>query len=130
MWLYLYFTITIYFMHCIIYYICTHNIVYVIYYIIYVLYYILFYFFLFLKLFFYLLVLEREEGGEREREHQCERETFDQLPPVQVPTHVQDWTYDLGMFPDGGSNPQPFGVWEDDPINWATWPGPISFFFL
>ena len=34
-------------------------------------------------------------------------------------------TYNLGMFPDWGSNLQPFGVWDDAPTHGATQPGHI-----
>ena len=50
------------------------------------------------------------------------------LPPLRTPT--RDRTCYLGMCPDWGSNLQTFGVWDDAPINWATWPGLGPFFFL
>ena len=59
-----------------------------------------------------LLILEREEGREREK-HQS------------VASHsawTRNQTYNLGMCPDQESNPHTFGVW-DTPTNWATWPG-------
>ena len=59
-----------------------------------------------------LINLEREEGKggcrEREREkHWCEKHRS-------AASHVH---------PDWGSNPKPFVVWDDTPINWATRPG-------
>ena len=33
------------------------------------------------------------------------------------------------MCPDQGSNPQPFGVWDDAPTNWATRPGLLIYLF-
>ena len=29
-----------------------------------------------------------------------------------------------------GSNPQPFGIWDDAPTNWATWPGQLTKHFM
>ena len=29
-----------------------------------------------------------------------------------------------------GSNPWPFGVWDNTPSNWATWPGPARAFLI
>ena len=66
----------------------------------------------------YLLVLGREEGIERERKRGRERER------EIVCATTGDWTHNLGMCPDWRLNPQPFGVWEDAPTNWSTWPGP------
>ena len=45
----------------------------------------------------------------RERERERER-TDTKQPPI-------------GTLPDQGTNPQPFGVQDDTPINWATQPG-------
>ena len=76
------------------------------------------------------MILEREEGREnvRERtERQKERNIY-QLPPVRIPTG--DRTLNLGMCPDRELNLQPFGVWDDAPINRATWPGLNRFFFF
>ena len=36
---------------------------------------------------------------------------------------TRDRTGTLSMCPDQDSNPQPFGVQDDAPANWATWPG-------
>ena len=56
----------------------------------------------------------RERGRERERERNT-----NQLPPVCSPT--REWTPNLGMFDQQSkSNPQPFGVRNDSPTNWAT----------
>lgn len=56
----------------------------------------------------------RERGRERERD-------IDWLSPMHTPTG--DRTHNLGMCPEGESNLPPFGVWDDVPTNWATWPG-------
>ena len=55
-----------------------------------------------------LLILEREERGERKRER-----NINWLPPIYALTG--DGTHNLAMFPDQESNPQPFGVWDDAP---------------
>ena len=54
----------------------------------------------------FLLILDREEGGEREEERERDR-----LHPVY--TLTGDQTRNLGMCPDQESNPQPFGAWDD-----------------
>ena len=41
-----------------------------------------------------------------------------------------DWTCNLSMCPDQGSNPQDFGTQDDAPTNWAIWPGLGPFFKL
>lgn len=52
--------------------------------------------------------LEREEERDDVREkHQLSDPSSPQPP----------------MYPDWGSNPQPFGIWWDDPTNWTPWPG-------
>ena len=72
---------------------------------------------------------EREEGTEK---HQYETETSmwerntDWLPPVSA--SAGDWTRNLGICLDQGSNPQPFGAQDDTPTNWAPWPGQPSNF--
>lgn len=43
------------------------------------------------------------------------------LPPEHTPTG--DRTQNLGVCPDGGSNPQRFGVWDDTATNGATGQG-------
>ena len=73
-----------------------------------------------------LLILEREEGREeRERE---ERET-------NIDVKEKHWSFASCTCSDQGSHlqprhvpwlgieEQPFGVWDDAPTNWATWPG-------
>ena len=60
-----------------------------------------------------LLILQREEGRERERER-----NIDLLPLVYTPT--RDWTHSLGMCPDQESNPWPSGLWDNTPTNWIT----------
>ena len=61
-----------------------------------------------------LLILEREErrGGEREWNINV-RGNLNQLSPICI----------LGICPDWGSNPKPFGVWDGAPTNWANQPG-------
>ena len=59
----------------------------------------------------YLLILQREEGRERE-------ENICWLPPTYALTG--HWTRNLGMCPDQGLNPQPFGGWDNTPTNRAT----------
>ena len=51
----------------------------------------------------------------------------DQLPLALTLTGA--WTRNLGMCPDWGSNPQPFGLQDNAPTNWATLAraGKISF---
>ena len=62
-----------------------------------------------------MFIYFRDKGDVRGREkHQCERETS-------VTTSL--------MYPDQGSNPQPFGVWDDVPTNRATWPGLVILFW-
>ena len=69
------------------------------------------------------LILEREEGGEREteRERNIDVRNIDQLPPPHTPTG--DWTQNLGMYLVHESNLQPFGVQGNASTNWATQPG-------
>ena len=57
----------------------------------------------------------REKGLERERERE---RNIDWLSLIFSP--IGDWTYNLGMCSDQESNPQPVGVWDDAPTNWAT----------
>ena len=67
--------------------------------------------------------LEREKGRENEREREPDvRENIDWLPVVWTP--IRDQTSQPRYVPDWGSNPQPFGVWDDAPTNWATRPWP------
>ena len=68
-----------------------------------------------------LLILEREDGREGEREvgvggekHRYERKICS-LSPMCTPT--RDRTHNLGMCPDQESNSQPFGVWDNAPKN-------------
>ena len=56
----------------------------------------------------------------RERETSMWERNINWLPPVY--TLTRDRTHNLGVCPDQELNPQPFGVWEDAPTNWATWP--------
>ena len=61
-----------------------------------------------------------ERGRERERD-------IDQFFPLHALT--RDRTHNLGMCPEWGSNPQLFGVQDNAPTNWATWPGLWQVFF-
>ena len=70
----------------------------------------------------------------RRREREWEREilmlerNIDLLPPICSPTW--DWTYDLGMCPDQGLNPQPFGEQYKAPTNWSTCSGLFLFLLV
>ena len=59
---------------------------------------------------------ERDRGRERERQkHQCARETLiGCLLYVPICGHPH---HNLGMCPDWTLKLQPFGVWDDAPIN-------------
>ena len=46
---------------------------------------------------------------------------IDRLPPTHTPSRDQNCY--LGMCPDWELNPSPFGVRDDTPTNWVTWPG-------
>ena len=61
----------------------------------------------------FLLILEREEGGQRERETWMGEKSIDQLPPIHALT--EDGTHNPGMRPDWDSNLQPFGFWANIP---------------
>ena len=52
--------------------------------------------------------------------------SVNQLTPIC--TLTRDPTCNPGMCPDWGSNPQLFGVWDNAPSNWATWPGLLLLF--
>ena len=76
-----------------------------------------------LGLFFFLILtwghvywFQRERKEERERNIDC-------LPPLCTPTRNRT----QGTCPDWGSNPPPFGVWDNAPTNWATRPGLQAF---
>ena len=61
---------------------------------------------------------EREGGKERGRERERERlrnRNVSQLPPTHALT--RDQTCNPGTCLDQGSNPQPFGVWNDAATN-------------
>ena len=67
------------------------------------------------------LLILRDRGRERERErYWCERETPTVASGI-CPT--KDQPHDPGLCPDWEMNPKPFGLWVNDPVNWATWPG-------
>ena len=70
-----------------------------------------------------LLIGERETERDRERQRNIHR-----LPPVRAPT--RDEIHNLGMCPDRGSNPPPFGAWSNTPTNRATWPGRTTVIFI
>ena len=55
----------------------------------------------------------RDEG--RNRETSMLERNINQLPPVCAPTG--DQPCNVGMFPDPGLNPQPFGTQDDAPTN-------------
>ena len=64
------------------------------------------------------MILEREEGGGRDRErekHRCERETSIGLPLVHTLTMYG--ACNLGMCPDRESNSPVSGVQNDAPTN-------------
>ena len=58
------------------------------------------------------MILDREEGREREKHWSV----------ASCRSPDQRGTRSLGVCPDHGPNPQPFGVWDDALTNWATWP--------
>ena len=67
----------------------------------------------------YLLILEREEGREREGEkHWCERETsigcLSYAPRLRTKPTIKACT------PHRACAPQPFSLWDDAPTSWAT----------
>ena len=69
---------------------------------------------------------ERGREGERERERNIDetlRETLICFPSY-APRNG-DWNRNLGMCPDCGSNPEPFGLYDDTPSNWTTSAGPL-----
>ena len=79
----------------------------------------------------YVLNLERDGGRETDREREIDR-----FPPSCTPSEDQNLTHPnqgsnphLNMCPDQESNPQPFGVRNDSPTNWATHPAPMNMFF-
>ena len=56
------------------------------------------------------MILEREGGGERERNINMKDKHLYWLPSG-------DQTHHPGMCPDQGFNPQPFGVWDGPRMN-------------
>ena len=66
----------------------------------------------------------RERGRERERWGR-EISISCLLHVPQLGTELET----LGMCPDWESNPQPLGVADDIPTNWAPWPGLFSSIF-
>ena len=70
----------------------------------------------------YSLTLEREEGGERDRQTDIDvRERYQSVASRTHPT--KDQNHNLGTCSDQGSDPQPFVVPDNTPTNWATCPG-------
>ena len=67
-----------------------------------------------------LLILE----GERREKYRCET-NINRLPPICTLTGNR--TCHLGVCPDWGSNPQPFGALDGTPVRWATHSGPDYF---
>ena len=66
----------------------------------------------------YLLILEREEGRDRNREILMWERNINWLPLLH--TLTGDGICNLDMFPNQESNPWPFGVQDDTSTNWAT----------
>ena len=50
---------------------------------------------------------------EKEKESSMWDRNINQLPPLHAPTGIQ--THSLGMCPDRGSNPQPWGAQDNAP---------------
>ena len=76
------------------------------------------------------ICLERKGGREREREREKATWIWKRnhgWPVILAPTG--DWTHNLGMYLDQEWNLQPFGIWDDAPTNWATWPGLCSYYW-
>ena len=67
-------------------------------------------------------------GGERNINVREKQRNIDQLPPIHSLT--RDQTHNLGLCPDWELNLQPFGVWNNAPINWTTWQGQKQILFL
>lgn len=44
-------------------------------------------------------------------------------PQPRIKPTTKDWTHNQSMGPDSELKLQPFGVWEEAPIHWTTWPG-------
>ena len=79
------------------------------------------------------MILEREEelwwGGATDRQTDVDmREKHQSIASHMLPNQGLGIPQ-LGMCPDRGSNPQPFGVWGNAPTNLATWLGLFSHFF-
>ena len=64
-----------------------------------------------------LLIGKTEEGRKRERDFSVRKK---RLLIVRAPT--RGWTCNPGMCPDQKPNLQLFGIRDDIPTNWATWP--------
>ena len=65
------------------------------------------------------MILKKKERRERKRERNINVRNMGQLPPTHDPT--RDKAHNLGMCPDQGLNPHTFGVWDNDPTNWAKY---------
>ena len=72
----------------------------------------------------------RERGRERQTDKARETSMWEwniDLLPYSHTCPNWDGTCNLGMCPDQGWNPQPFGVWDDAPTNCTTWPGLLCY---
>ena len=65
--------------------------------------------------------------GARKRNIDVEREHWS-VPPIHTMTRSR--THIRGMCCDWGSNPQPLGIWDNTPTNWATQSGLEKLFYL
>ena len=87
----------------------------------------------FLRNFFIcLLILQREEGGVRDRERgrniYVRERISNLLPPVCTP--IRDQTYNQSKCSSQRWNSQPIGVRDRVPNNWASQPGLICFILI
>ena len=68
------------------------------------------------------MILETEEGGKKKKERDINvREKYSLAAACTC--HDQGLNPRPRYVPDQGLNPHPFGVQDDTPTNWATWPG-------
>ena len=75
---------------------------------------------------FYWFERERERDRERNRETYMWERNMDQLPLTY--TLTGDQTHNLGICPHWEWNWQLFGILNNTPTKWVTWPGPILYF--
>ena len=73
----------------------------------------------------------RERGRERERERQNidVKEKHWLVASCTHPDQESNLGYNLGLCPNLGLNPQPFGVWNKAPTNWALGQGSNNLVF-